>query len=221
MGTCKGPNCGEEILWVSSRKGKPVCLDPEPNPAGNVVLEPGDGDGPVAVVLANDEAGRYTGDKYMPHWKTCPDRDSFRKPKKGQATLAFLLASLFLVTGCATVGTSTESFEWWTRKYEVRMGLEERTKIYFGETPLDSCGYVGYETEIGRYGPELVLVTMFDPNKEGCDPPWEIAKHEACHRRMQHHRLYRLDDTGWLSPGFGGDLIEPEAEAEKCEGWYE
>lgn len=89
MSTCKGPRCGAEIFWATTRRyvteaghhrgGKSVPLDPEPSSAGNIVLEPGDGDRQVAVVLANDEADHYIGDKYMPHWKTCPDSNSFRK----------------------------------------------------------------------------------------------------------------------------------------------
>lgn len=82
MAYCKGPNCGAEIRWIESRKGGKVPLDPEPNSAGNVVLETGDDGEPRAVVLPNDAAKRYTGEKWMPHWKTCPDRDMFKKGKR-------------------------------------------------------------------------------------------------------------------------------------------
>ena len=103
-------------------------------------------------------------------------------------------------------------FGHWTRRYEKRMGLKGKTVIRFGQTPVRSCGWVGYEVWIGENGPDLALVTMYDPEKAGCRPPRDVALHEACHRRMQHHLL----GGGF----FGAGGIDAEAEAVECQGWY-
>jgi hypothetical protein len=214
---CRGPNCGAEIRWVRSRKyvdsqtgkhkgGKPVCLDAEPNPEGNVVVGPGDDGEPEAVVLSNEDAPLYKGEKWMPHWKTCPDRNDFRKKKRSVPRPAIFLLSQLVLLGCVFGETQADTFEWWTRKYEVRMGLEERTEIRVGRTPDGSCGHVAYENQLEKIGTRVVLVTWFDPEK-GCDP-WDVAKRQACHRRMQHHRM-DLDREVVV------------AEVQQCERWYE
>lgn len=114
---------------------------------------------------------------------------------------------VLLALGCITSARKAEQFEWWTRKWETRMGLEEKTQIRIGPTPAGSCGWVGLETQIGKYGPEFFLVTVYDPEKRGCQSPWTIALHEACHRRMQHHHI---------------EINRPNAEAEvaECMEWY-
>jgi len=80
MPVCKGGSCGAPIIFVKTQTGADLPIDEEPNPEGNVVLE---ADG-KAQVLPPKEAERYTGEKYMPHWKTCPDREKFKaRAKKG------------------------------------------------------------------------------------------------------------------------------------------
>lgn len=48
-GTCRGANCGEQILWVRTPGGRPMPVDPE-----------------------EDAEGRHE-----PHFATCPDRRDF------------------------------------------------------------------------------------------------------------------------------------------------
>lgn len=52
-------------------------LDYEPSRDGVFVIE-GDEKDPLAVRLASYAAASHAGDKYVPHWKTCPKSESFR-----------------------------------------------------------------------------------------------------------------------------------------------
>lgn len=75
--------CGGPIIWArtmaseSGRGGKPMPLDPEPNPAGNVAARV-TGEGATYVrrvcrVLGKDEDHDHrTEQRYMPHFATCP-----------------------------------------------------------------------------------------------------------------------------------------------------
>jgi hypothetical protein len=118
-----------------------------------------------------------------------------------------------LCSGCAAGLSRVDSFHYWTRYYETRMGLEETTHIRIGQAGGGKkCATVRYETWLGEDYPTWVLVTTYDPEKDNCRPPWKLALHEACHRRMMHHRVgYDLEQAG-------KDL---EAEAKECEGWYD
>jgi hypothetical protein len=76
---CKG--CGEAIIWCRTGRGKKMPLDAEPSSAGDFVIEFEDTNDPLTRKLPNDAAATYTGDKYVAHWVTCPNRDDFRKRK--------------------------------------------------------------------------------------------------------------------------------------------
>ena len=78
-GTCKGKNCGAEIVWVKGRNGNRWPLDPEPCGDGDVVIE---GD-EVATILSPEAAKNYFGEKYRPHWKSCPNHQDFRRRRGG------------------------------------------------------------------------------------------------------------------------------------------
>ncbi len=77
---CARPNCSAGITWVRTANGRPMPLDPEPNPRGNVVL-----DGGLAKVAPAEAACRAAiGEPvYMPHWATCADPPP-RKAKKAK-----------------------------------------------------------------------------------------------------------------------------------------
>ncbi|HAM56177.1 MAG TPA: hypothetical protein DCQ64_12545 [Candidatus Rokubacteria bacterium] len=67
-GKCKG--CGAPILWATTRNGKPIPLDRDPDPKGNIVLA-----GPLARLFTADDAGAT---RYMPHHATCPKAKQFK-----------------------------------------------------------------------------------------------------------------------------------------------
>ena len=82
MSACK--DCGREIDWMQTEKGRYIPVDPEPE----FVIE-GDGD----EHFYTEEEGVLTGrratpeDKintplgFVPHWRTCPCRGGFRRRK--------------------------------------------------------------------------------------------------------------------------------------------
>lgn len=77
--TCARPKCSAGITWVRTANGRPMPLDPEPDPKGNVVLVNG-----LAVVLGGKGAegvAAVDATRYMPHFVTCADPPQ-RKPKK-------------------------------------------------------------------------------------------------------------------------------------------
>lgn len=65
-GTCRGATCRRPIAWAKVKSsGRPMILDPEPNPKGNCILD---------------------GKIYLPHWTTCPDARSFGRKGADQET---------------------------------------------------------------------------------------------------------------------------------------
>jgi hypothetical protein len=53
--------CGAPILWAEVRTTKRnMPVDPDPNPKGNLLIN---------------------GERYMPHWATCPNADRFKREK--------------------------------------------------------------------------------------------------------------------------------------------
>ena len=71
--------CGRQIAWVRSENGKPVPIDPEPNDAGNCVLDYHDGRLRLRV---QGKGEPLEGVKYMPHFGSCPVLLAVRKPPK-------------------------------------------------------------------------------------------------------------------------------------------
>jgi hypothetical protein len=72
---CKAP-----IAWATSQRDRPIPLDVEPAPRGNLRLEPlGDGEAPRALFVPELERDRYVGRLYLSHFATCPYAEEFRR----------------------------------------------------------------------------------------------------------------------------------------------
>ena len=68
--TCRW--CGAPIRWVATEAaGRPMCLDPQPSPTGNVALI-STKTGPRARVLKAEEIAGWRAQRWMPHAATCP-----------------------------------------------------------------------------------------------------------------------------------------------------
>ena len=66
--------CGEPLKWtLSAKTGKPMPLNPDPTPAGNVWLDD-DGRGHVA-----SQPPLGVTELYLSHFATCPRADNFRR----------------------------------------------------------------------------------------------------------------------------------------------
>jgi hypothetical protein len=77
---CK--RCKQPILWALTANGRPMPLDAEPDPKGNVKLSEQRGTTPRAAVLggtARDEAAERGEQLYMPHHATCAFAKEFRR----------------------------------------------------------------------------------------------------------------------------------------------
>jgi len=68
--TCR--SCDAAIRWVATTNDRPMPLDAEPNADGNVELIVVDGR-EVAVVHAPGQVCMFDGERWMPHFATCPN----------------------------------------------------------------------------------------------------------------------------------------------------
>lgn len=68
---CRG--CNAVIRWAKTEAGKPIPVDPEPVPGGNLVVTAQG----IAHFLKKDELP--TGPTYVSHFSTCPNRDQFKR----------------------------------------------------------------------------------------------------------------------------------------------
>lgn len=74
MSQCR--SCSAPIIWIkTSATGKPMPLDRDPVPDGNVVIRDG-----LAVVLTAEESPDTTR-RFLSHFSTCPDGKAHRKRK--------------------------------------------------------------------------------------------------------------------------------------------
>lgn len=79
---CRGARCDATIAFVITTAGKMLPIDLEPDPTGNIELTDEDvrtGAGtrfPRAIVHA--QASLEDGERYLPHFATCPDANEFR-----------------------------------------------------------------------------------------------------------------------------------------------
>lgn len=71
---CRGEHCGAEVAWCWGSRGGLTPVDPDPHPDGNLRAFR-TARGVEVVVSPPDLLG---GDRYMPHFATCPDAESFR-----------------------------------------------------------------------------------------------------------------------------------------------
>ena len=77
-------SCSALILWVESENRKPMPLDHDPTPTGNVTIATSRERGClVGFVLTDDDPRRTNGSQvlYTSHFATCPDGPTWRKRK--------------------------------------------------------------------------------------------------------------------------------------------
>lgn len=94
MSRCR--SCGSSIVWTKTTGGKllPVDGDPEADwdtpvldpagtvrPTGSSVMGKNGSLPLVEVVAAGQASLDPTDRRWRPHWATCPDADSWRKPR--------------------------------------------------------------------------------------------------------------------------------------------
>lgn len=96
MAKCDGPNCGAEIIWALSEKGKRTPVDAAPTEEGNTLLiHRAVGEPPTAHIVRKDERAQMETERryrvehlghpdeplrlYVPHWSTCPDAKKFKR----------------------------------------------------------------------------------------------------------------------------------------------
>lgn len=81
-------SCERRIIWVESdRSGKPMPLDPEPVPFGNIRVIERPGQNRVGRVLTLDELALIDETDellYLSHFATCPNAHAHRKPRAQQ-----------------------------------------------------------------------------------------------------------------------------------------
>lgn len=83
-GVCSGPHCGRPILWVMTIGNARMPLDPNPHPDGNVVpVHLGPGNVRARILTGNDLPALEPA--YMPHHRTCPDSEHYRRRKAATA----------------------------------------------------------------------------------------------------------------------------------------
>ena len=76
MARCR--TCTREILWALTERGKPIPIDPEPRPDGNIVLGGFGGvEDRVAHVLGAEET--TSEPRYVSHFATCPQAETHRR----------------------------------------------------------------------------------------------------------------------------------------------
>lgn len=75
-------SCGKQVLWVRTKAGELMPLDPEPNPNGNIILLDG-----VAITKGSGglfEPSMPEGPAYLSHFATCPHADQWRRKKEAK-----------------------------------------------------------------------------------------------------------------------------------------
>jgi hypothetical protein len=72
---CK--ECGAQMRWVKTRKGKNMPIDDEPDSSGRFVVEDPDSD-PLRVRFLGENE-EYTGDRFTSHFQTCTNPRRFSK----------------------------------------------------------------------------------------------------------------------------------------------
>jgi hypothetical protein len=74
-GRCR--SCGAEVIWAKTEAGRPMPVDVEPDPAGNLHLWlDGNHEYRCAVIV---ESWPDYRPRFRPHFATCPDAQSWRR----------------------------------------------------------------------------------------------------------------------------------------------
>lgn len=71
MSACR--SCNATIRWERTAAGKPIPLDPEPRPDGNLCIRD---DGRVV----SDHGFPASAPRYVTHFATCPNANQHRRP---------------------------------------------------------------------------------------------------------------------------------------------
>jgi hypothetical protein len=90
VATCDGqpgnPGCGRRVVWMKNDKsGKPAMVDPEPNEAGNVLLDHRANTYHVMTkveIAAAERPGMFDEpppERFMLHFATCPHAENFKR----------------------------------------------------------------------------------------------------------------------------------------------
>lgn len=75
-------SCDAPIIWASTVKGRPMPVDAEPDPDGNILLHARPGRGPLAEVVPAGQDGLIAGEQLrLSHFATCPNADQHRRPR--------------------------------------------------------------------------------------------------------------------------------------------
>jgi len=69
-------SCGAHIVWAITEGGKKMPVDSEPDPDGNLLLWTQGQEWRTKVIQ-----GEWDGPRYRPHFATCPDAQSWRRPR--------------------------------------------------------------------------------------------------------------------------------------------
>jgi hypothetical protein len=76
MSACS--SCNAPIIWARTGSGKPIPLDFEPAPDGNVEFDVGTG---VAKSWGSSHVWPDGVARYRAHFSTCPDADEHRRSR--------------------------------------------------------------------------------------------------------------------------------------------
>lgn len=73
--------CKAEIRWAVTEQGRPIPLDLEPVPDGNIRLAAAHALGGMAraIVVPEQRRGELAGELYRPHFASCPHADQHRR----------------------------------------------------------------------------------------------------------------------------------------------
>jgi hypothetical protein len=74
--TCKAP-----IRWAVTEQGRPIPLDLDPQPDGNICLAAAHAHGGMAraIVIPEQRRADWEGELYRAHWATCEFADEHRR----------------------------------------------------------------------------------------------------------------------------------------------
>lgn len=73
--------CKADMVWVMTRRGKAMPLDPKPSEEGRFVYDGDTDDGkPRVAFLTEDQLKLHQGDRYTSHFATCPNSKQHRRP---------------------------------------------------------------------------------------------------------------------------------------------
>lgn len=79
MAPCR--SCGADVLWAVTSRGKPIPIDPEPRPDGNIVVDPVERGRPRSCHYATKLERAELTSLRVAHFVTCPDREKWRKKR--------------------------------------------------------------------------------------------------------------------------------------------